>query len=286
MINLNLVNRLKNIIEPFKQSIQEYLNKGYTYKDISYILNLKNGKQLLNYNTKNWKLKRQKATLYCLNCRKKLYNDQVKFCSSSCSASYNNIRRKKIIYGTKFLNCRVCNSKVKVDSRASRIICNSCKIKSTSTKLKRKNKKVAKTIKSYKTKCNLNFCKNCGKICKKRKQYCSDCLYTYYKIYRPRCEFKFDPLDYCDWFKCELIKTYGKYSPKNKGNNLNGVSRDHMFSVKEGFRLGVDPKIIAHPANCRLMQHFENNCKKTNCSITLEELKGRIEVFDHKYLKK
>lgn len=70
------------------------------------------------------------------------------------------------------------------------------------------------------------------------------------------------------------------YSPTNKGNNLNGVSRDHMLSVAEAFKLGMDPAVVKHPANCRLILHRKNQQKRSNSIITKNELLERIELFD------
>lgn len=58
-----------------------------------------------------------------------------------------------------------------------------------------------------------------------------------------------------------------------------------MLSVREGFELGIDPKLISHPANCRLMIHNENVSKNKKSIITLEELLDRIEKFEQKYKK-
>jgi hypothetical protein len=80
-----------------------------------------------------------------------------------------------------------------------------------------------------------------------------------------------------------LIRKYGWYKAKNKGNNLNGVSRDHMYSVMEGYRNNVDPSIISHPANCRLIRHNDNISKLDGSTITLEELLDRIEKWNKKY---
>lgn len=97
--------------------------------------------------------------------------------------------------------------------------------------------------------------------------------------YRQLCEFKFSLNDYPDKFDFKLIGQYGWYKAKNRGNNLGGVSRDHMYSVKDGYINNVDPKIIAHPANCKLVRHYDNSKKKDKSSITLEELKKRIEEW-------
>jgi hypothetical protein len=58
-----------------------------------------------------------------------------------------------------------------------------------------------------------------------------------------------------------LIEKYGWYKAKNNGNNLGGVSRDHMLSVSEGYKLSIDPYFLSHPANCKLMVHSENISK-------------------------
>lgn len=89
--------------------------------------------------------------------------------------------------------------------------------------------------------------------------------------------------DYPDEFDFKLIEQYGWYKAKNRGNNPNGVSRDHMYSVVDGFVNNVDPLIVAHPANCRLIRQSENASKKNKSCITLDELKERIRIWNEKY---
>ena len=101
--------------------------------------------------------------------------------------------------------------------------------------------------------------------------------------YRSDCTFKFNLADYPEEFDFTLVEQYGWYKASNRGNNLNGVSRDHMVSVKYGFTNGIDPKIIAHPANCKLIRHSKNSSKCDNCSITLDELVEKIKVWNDKY---
>lgn len=103
--------------------------------------------------------------------------------------------------------------------------------------------------------------------------------------YRQLCLFKFSLNDYPDKFDFSLIEKYGWYKAKNRGNNLEGVSRDHMFSVYEGYQNGILPYYISHPANCQLLPHKLNNTKKSNSSITFEELLKRIEEWNKKYGK-
>ena len=100
--------------------------------------------------------------------------------------------------------------------------------------------------------------------------------------YRQLCSFKFNVYDYPEYFNLTLIDDYGWYKAKNKGDNPNGVSRDHMFSVKEGYENNIDPYYISHPANCELLIHCDNNLKKTKCSISIEELYFRVEKWDNK----
>lgn len=104
--------------------------------------------------------------------------------------------------------------------------------------------------------------------------------------YRQLCEFKFNLKDYPDEFDFALIEGYGWYKAKNRGDNPNGVSRDHMYSVKRGYLNNIDPYYISHPANCKLMRHNDNNRKKIDCSLTIEELIERVNKWDEKYGQK
>lgn len=124
-----------------------------------------------------------------------------------------------------------------------------------------------------------------------RQKYCSQKCYsldvqskkTAFENYRNKCEFKFNLYDYPEEFDLSLIETYGFYSASNRGNNLEGVSRDHKISVRYGFNNNIDPEIISHPANCELMKQNENSSKKTNCSISLDDLKLKIVYWNKKY---
>jgi hypothetical protein len=98
-------------------------------------------------------------------------------------------------------------------------------------------------------------------------------------LYRQRCNFDFKFEDHPNKFNLTLVEQHGWYSPSNKGNNLNGVSKDHMISVRTGFDLGIDPEIIKHPANCKIMLHRQNQSKREKSSITLEELLERIRSW-------
>ena len=104
-----------------------------------------------------------------------------------------------------------------------------------------------------------------------------------FEQYRHSCQFRFALNAFPDEFDFDLIRKYGWYKAKNHGDNLTGVSRDHMYSVMDGFVNHVDPKIISHPANCQLLLHSANVSKKDKSSITLEELLNRIDRWNKKY---
>ena len=102
-------------------------------------------------------------------------------------------------------------------------------------------------------------------------------------IYKQDTLFKFNLNDFPDEFDFGLIEKHGWYKPSNKGNNISGVSRDHMISKSYGWVYNIDPNIISHPANCQLMCQSGNWDKRDKCSISLEELKDRIQVWELKY---
>lgn len=131
--------------------------------------------------------------------------------------------------------------------------------------------------------CAIRPCTLCPKLiwAKGNRLYCDGCQPNV-ALYRNRCNFRFNVYDYPDRFDLSLIAKHGWYSPtgkhgKNRAKmNLTGVSRDHLFTISDGFRLKVDPMIMSHPANCRLMLHTENNVKNGKSSITLSELLDRV----------
>lgn len=101
-----------------------------------------------------------------------------------------------------------------------------------------------------------------------------------FDLYRKQCNFTFNVYDYPELFDLSLLEEHGWYSASNRGGNTGGVSRDHRYSVKKGFDNGVDPMVLSHPLNCKLMIHLENNRKNTECSVRLEELTEQIKNFN------
>lgn len=144
------------------------------------------------------------------------------------------------------------------------------------------------------------YCKGCGRELQfgvhVRRSFCSDeCRIQYYirnknnsvykskRQYKDACRFLFDVYDYPNEFDLSLIQKYGWYSPVNKHNNPDGVSRDHMYSISAGYKNKVPATILAHPANCRIILQKDNFEKLSKCSITLDELNERIREWNEKY---
>lgn len=101
--------------------------------------------------------------------------------------------------------------------------------------------------------------------------------------YRHDCRFRFNLWKYPDEFDLDLIKKYGWYKAANRGNNLDGVSRDHRVSVMYGWENDIPASVISHPANCKLMQQNDNSSKNKKCSLVLQELMEHIKIWDEKY---
>lgn len=195
----------------------------------------------------------------CFICNSKildLKNNNRKFCSRKCSAIYNNSIRTK-------------------ESREKQ------KETLLKTLLKKPRKiKIVKVKKGLRNTTAERSCKSCNtKMYNTHKQICESCKTKYYLFYRQDCNFNFVISEFSFLFsEKELhdLKQNGMYSASNRGNNINGISRDHKFSVKEGYILNIKPFILSHPANCELLHHVKNNKKKTTCSISLLDLYNNI----------
>lgn len=124
--------------------------------------------------------------------------------------------------------------------------------------------------------------KCCSKSCSLKYRY-KDLDKKSLQHYRKLCSFDFNLSDYPLEFDFLLIEKYGWYAAKNHGNNLGGVSRDHILSVKYGYQNNIDPKLVAHPANCKLLIHNQNVSKGEKCGMTLEQLQQKICDWNKKY---
>lgn len=74
-----------------------------------------------------------------------------------------------------------------------------------------------------------------------------------------------------------LLVEFGMY---HRISNKEGVARDHRLSVDKGFRLGLDPSLVSHPANCRFLKARDNSKKSRASEISEAELRLAIEQWE------
>jgi len=225
-------------------------------------------------------------------------------------------RLKTIEYNKNPNRCTECNNILDFDSKDSKFCSRSCSAKHNnrtriesgySMSLETK-KKISEKLsgRTYVERHEISgVCALCGtefsyiKIGNKARKYCSKSCSSkvsasnrYEKLrhtktelqnYRRDCEFRFNLKDFPDEFDFGLIEEYGWYKASNRGDNQNGISRDHMVSVRYGFDNNIPPEHISHPANCQLLPHQINIKKNKGCSITYEHLLERIKEWDLKY---
>jgi predicted nucleic acid-binding Zn ribbon protein len=196
---------------------------------------------------------------FCLGCTQKLEYPNTTTCSNKCQKIYRSKANTRTVSET-------TKSKISVALKGKYI------------KVAEKECVVCGVIHPYK---NRKTCsKDCHLILKRKTKK------EGYKLYKHLCGFNFNLSDFPKEFDFSLIEEHGWYKAKNRGDNPNGVSRDHILSVRYGFDSNIDPSIVRHPANCRLMLHAENNSKKTRCDISLEELLEKIAEWNKKYSDK
>ena len=205
---------------------------------------------------KNSKIKKKvRPTKKCKNedCQNQTTNT---FCSRSCSCRHHNKFRT-----SESMEKQKRSLRKTLDEKA-------------------KNTKKKKPDNNQRTR----ICVQCGRIDtnRGRGRYQSKfCLYCNPGLsYRDACSFKFDLRKYPEEFDLRLLAEHGMFHPVK---NPKGVSRDHKVSVKFGLDNQIDPRIIAHPANCDLLLQSDNSKKFSDCSISLEELMRRIEEWETKY---
>jgi hypothetical protein len=64
-----------------------------------------------------------------------------------------------------------------------------------------------------------------------------------------------------------------------RGRTIGTHQLDHILSKLDGFKLNLPPKLIAHPANLRMLTSTENKSKSSKSHYTKEELMHAIEDF-------
>lgn len=70
--------------------------------------------------------------------------------------------------------------------------------------------------------------------------------------------------------KINWINHFDKINPNRLDRSKWNL--DHIFSVQEGFKQNVDPAIIAHYTNLRMLEPSKNYSKGMRCDKTLEQL--------------
>lgn len=248
---------------------------------------------------------------------KRSFANHVRWCK--LNPRYNEIKSKcieKIKIKTKkkvnrTLNCIVCGNQYNIECTDKRFksgkykktCCDECSKKLTvaNTNHKEKIKKIK--LKSNTKPIEIKICEWCNKEFETKKHHqrfcCKECAvkhrnYKYYsdsdpdeyllkKLYKHCCDFKFALNEFPEEFDFEMINKYGWYKAKNRGNNLNGISRDHIYSKIKALENWIDPYIISHPANCQLLRHNDNISKYIGCDLTFEDLVSKIKDWHNKY---
>jgi hypothetical protein len=234
----------------------------------------------------------KKNRIYCsLTCRNVYVNKYLRdYSKNGIGLSKENDYNKNLNY------CKECDKILPYKKRNNKFCDSSCQAKKTNKTrvLSDDVKKMANKKRRQKLLKNTVIkCKNCGNdfLKKSRKIYCSDnCRndfrrkdMTEFKKYKRDCLFSFNLSDYEKEFDFKLIEEYGWYKPVNRGNNLDGVSRDHVYSIRDGFDNGIDPYLISHPANCKLILQRQNSIKHKKSDITIKELELKIKNWKLKY---
>lgn len=233
--------------------------------------------------------------MICKHCSGSISHQGKSFCSLRCSTAFRNrtvMESRIAIYEKTPSICQnsKCGKFLPYDKRKNKFCSNSCAaiINNMDNRKRGPNPKESCPF----SRVSFLVCDITGKLyisrnkdgsIRKRSPYIdkSD-IENYYDA----CRFRFNVYNFPDEFDLSLIDDRGWYSTpgSRKGiKNLEGISRDHIISKRYGYENGIDPSMISHPANCRLIGHRENKKKGTVPLITKEELIIRIRNWDQKY---
>jgi hypothetical protein len=237
-------------------------------------------------------------TTSCQHCSK-LFNitpgSYGKFCSLSCGTTFRNkinLEKSKIKYNLNPTKCKCCQLTLEFDKRKNKYCSISCASKITNLEFPRKSGPTA--IEKFPfSKIKFILCKHTNQYYSNRNsdgtiRKSSPYIKTIKEQYYTSARFRFNVYHYPLEFDLSLIEKYGWYTcpglkRKGKPKNILGVSRDHIISVSYGFSNNIDPKIISHPANCRIMLHSDNKIKHNKCDLTIEQLLEKIDRWNQKY---
>jgi hypothetical protein len=106
------------------------------------------------------------------------------------------------------------------------------------------------------------------------------------EIYYSLASFKFNVRDYPGLLNLELLDKHGWYSAggrSKKAINKDGITRDHMLSIRDGINWNIHPLLLSHPVNCRLISASENSKKNSKSLIQAAQLFESITSFTGKF---
>jgi len=205
-----------------------------------------------------------------------------KFCNPSCSASYNNKLREEPTDDFKNKISDSLKNYFQNNPRQKNISPKNNKPKhhaKTNTIRKPRPKKEPIIIGPF-SKLFTPTCGHCGNkfVNRRSVKYCNKHSDLYKSNNRNRYRFTFSISKYPDLFGSYslLLKTHGMWSP----TNTNGLTRDHRVSVNDSIKNNYDPYYITHPLNCELMPWNQNMIKRTDSSITYEQLVILVNEYD------
>jgi hypothetical protein len=219
------------------------------------------------------------------------------FCSKSCSAQYNNRRRlskdssnekRKETLISKHTNiyylnpkqCVQCYTTIDYNNRKHDFCSTACiKQHQSLTNVNTQTAAVINSLYQNDTKMIKCICAKTGEVFYSPtwRKYSNTVIYKELKLYRLACRFTFGISD--RFPNAHLIQQHGWYHPVT---NPSGVSRDHKLSVADGFKLGIEPEIMRHPANCTIMLHSDNQHKNKKSYIDLQTLINLMDTWQYK----
>lgn len=77
-------------------------------------------------------------------------------------------------------------------------------------------------------------------------------------------------------------KTYSQHIDEIDPNRIRSrkYHLDHIVSIYDGFRFGVEPEVLAHVCNLRIVKHALNEQKFNTSGMTVDELKHKIKEYE------
>jgi hypothetical protein len=89
--------------------------------------------------------------------------------------------------------------------------------------------------------------------------------------------------DYFIFVRALTEKNYDLFkniiNPKGLKRSWKANHLDHIYSVSQGFKDGINPFWIAHPCNLQMLKAKENKKKNAKCGHTTGELLEKINNF-------